>query len=85
MITTLLNEDGTSLNPPINPLEEKWNKLYPPCSDVYKYKCMYCSDCYRGKYWKYPEEDKEIYEQHLKECRQYLQQHNPSLYRGNDI
>lgn len=29
-ITGLLNEDGTEFNPPKNPLEEKWNQMYPP-------------------------------------------------------
>lgn len=26
----LINEDGTEFNPPMNPLDEKWDKLYPP-------------------------------------------------------
>ena len=26
----LMNEDGTEFNPPKNPLEEKWDRLYPP-------------------------------------------------------
>ena len=26
----ILNDDGTELNYPKNPLEEKWDKLYPP-------------------------------------------------------
>lgn len=29
-VTKLLNEDGTEFNPPVNPLREKWDRLYPP-------------------------------------------------------
>lgn len=30
IITDVLNEDGTVMCYPKNPLEEKWDKLYPP-------------------------------------------------------
>lgn len=82
MITTVLNDDGTEFNPPINPLKEKWDKLYPPTpmpqfSQVCDgYSCMWCGRCPSGEYWKCPEEDKEIYEQYLKEYREYMRAHN---------
>lgn len=88
MIQDILNEDGTSfLSMPMleNPLAEKWAKLYPPipkpeasqvCDD---YSCMWCGRCPRGSYWQCPDEDKEIYEQYLKDKREYMLSHNPSL------
>lgn len=42
-ITGIINEDGTELNYPKNPLKEKWDKLYPPtkygepCSPILGY------------------------------------------------
>lgn len=79
------NEDGTVYNPPVNPLKEKWEKLYPPTpmpqySQVCDgYSCMWCGRCPQGDNWKCPEEDKEVYEQYLKERREYTELHNPRL------
>ncbi len=75
----LLNEDGTLLELPVNPLEEKWEQAVPDCSP--NYKCMYCDNkqCHHSADWECPEEDKEVYEQYLKDCGQYMKQHNPSL------
>ena len=75
MICTILNDDGTEFNPPVNPLKEKWDKLYPSCN-FGGYNCMYCRDCPKGDYWKVPEEDREIYEEYLKESYKYLKSHN---------
>ena len=81
--SVLYNEDGTIYNPPVNPLKEKWEKLYPPTSmPQYSqvcdgYSCMWCGRCPHGDYWKCPEEDKEVYEQYIKERREYTELHNP--------
>ena len=82
----LINEDGTEYNPPKNPLEEKWNKLYPPIpmpqySQVCDgYSCMCCGRCPNGSYWKVPEEDKEVWGKYVQEKREYHRLHNPELY-----
>lgn len=63
---------------PVNPLEKKWNELYPPTpmpsrSQVCDgYSCMWCSRCPKGDNWKVPEEDMEIYENYQEEVRQFL-------------
>lgn len=88
----LVNEDGTPVGFefPENPLEEKWNKLYPPIpmpqySQVCDgYSCMWCGRCPQGSNWKCPEEDKEVWEQYQKQINEYNRIHNPSLYL-NDI
>lgn len=77
MIEVILNDDGTVYEPPKNPLKEKWDKLYPPIpmwqySQVCDgYSCMWCGRCPRGDNWKCPEEDKEVYEEYLKELHVY--------------
>lgn len=64
-------------NRPKNPLKEKWDKLYPPIpmaqySQVCDgYSCMWCGRCPLGDNWKCPEEDKEVYEEYLKELHAY--------------
>ena len=75
----LINEDGTLLEPPVNPLQEKWDQAVPNCG--INYKCMYCDNkqCYHSADWECPEEDKEVYEQHKEELSQYIQQHNPEF------
>ena len=84
----IVNEDGTPLDfeRPKNPLEEKWERLYPPTpmpqySQVCDgYSCMWCGRCPRGDDWKVPEEDKEVWEEYRKQCREYDRIHNPRLY-----
>lgn len=88
MYLNVVNEDGTSVDfeYPKNPLKEKWDKLYPPTpmpqySQVCDgYSCMWCSRCPDGDNWKVPEEDKEVWEQHQEQIREYNKVHNPSLY-----
>lgn len=85
----LINEDGTDVNYnyPENPLEEKWNKLYPHIPKLkYSqvcdgYSCMYCGRCPKGSYWEVPEEDKEIWNKYQKEIMEYHKRHNPDLYK----
>lgn len=84
----IVNEDGTPLDfeRPKNPLAEKWKRLYPPTpmpqySQVCDgYSCMWCGRCPRGDNWKVPEEDKEIWEDYRRQCREYDRIHNPILY-----
>lgn len=84
----IVNEDGTPvlLGRPKNPLEEKWNRLYPPTampqfSQICDgYSCMWCGRCPRGNNWKVPDEDKEVWDDYLKQCREYDRIHNPKLY-----
>lgn len=91
MIEEILNEDGTPYNPPKNPLVEKWSKLYPPkpmpqYSQVCDgYSCMYCDRCPEGGDWKVPEEDKEVWEQFIKQKREYDRVHNPILFEWCNI
>ena len=85
----LVNEDGTKCNFefPKNPLEEKWNKLYPSIpkpesSQVCDgYSCMCCRRCPKGSYWKVPEEDREVWDKYRKEVMEYHKIHNPKLYK----
>lgn len=70
MIEKILNEDGTEYDPPRNPLEEKWEKLYPSCGSG-GYKCMYCGKCPHGEYWKVPEEDKDDWVAYMMTVHQY--------------
>lgn len=87
-ITGIVNEDGTEMDDyPENPLKEKWDKLYPPTQrydsgvNCEGYSCMWCSKCPHGSYWKVPEEDREVYNEHLKQCYEYHKIHNPSMYQ----
>ena len=88
VITGIINEDGTDFHPPVNPLKDKWDRLYPPNqkhkdkSNCEGYGCMWCDLCPNGSYWKVPEEDKEIWDRHIKDVDRYLKLHNPTLYRG---
>ena len=86
MIEVILNEDGTVYDPPKNPLEEKWNKLYPPtpmpqysqvCDD---YSCMWCGRCPDGDHWKVPEEDREVWDEYQRQRLEYDKIHNPILF-----
>lgn len=87
LIVKIINEDGTDaeLDFPVNPLKEKWDKLYPPNqryeskTNCEGYSCMWCDLCPHGSYWKVPEEDKEIYEEYRKQVHEYHKIHNPSL------
>lgn len=85
-ITGIINEDGTDFNPPKNPLQKKWDRLYPPNQrhksgeNCEGYSCMYCDKCPNGSYWKVPQEDKEEWEKHIKEVHKYLKDHNPTIY-----
>lgn len=82
----LVNEDGTDMDYPENPLKEKWGRLYPPVpkpeySQVCDgYSCMCCGRCPKGSYWKVPDEDRESWDAHQKELAEYDRIHNPSLY-----
>lgn len=84
----IVNEDGTPIDfeYPENPLKEKWDKLYPPNQrystgdNCEGYCCMYCGLCPKGEYWKVPEEDKEMWEKHLEDVKEYERVHNPSMY-----
>lgn len=86
MIEEILNEDGTTFSPPINPLKEKWDKLYPPIpmpqySQVCDgYSCTYCGRCPNGDLWVVPEEDRAAWEEYQKQLLEYHNQHNPNLY-----
>lgn len=88
MCLEIINEDGTPIDfeYPKNPLEKKWSKLYPPIprpqySQVCDgYSCMWCERCPQGRYWKVPEEDKEVWKQYQKQIREYDRIHNPHLY-----
>lgn len=85
LVDEIFNEDGTSFNPPENPLKDKWAKLYPPTpmpqySQVCDgYSCMWCGRCPRGEYWKIPEEDREVYKAYVDEYNQYIIDHNPEI------
>lgn len=85
MIETIINADGTVFNPPKNPLEEKWNKLYPPTpmpqySQVCDgYSCLWCGRCPNGSNWIVPEEDIKIWVRYQEQVREYMMQHNSNL------
>lgn len=84
MITELLNDDGTVFDPPVNPLKEKWDKLYPPTKDgqpCWGHRCMFCHRCPMGDYWKCPDEDRDIYDKYLEEYWAYMRAHNPSMFK----
>ena len=82
----IVNEDGVTFDDmPINPLKDKWAKLYPPIpkpeySQVCDgYSCMWCGRCPHGSLWKCPEEDLEVYNEYRKKLDDYIAKHNPSL------
>jgi hypothetical protein len=87
----IFNEDGSIYDPPRNPLEDKWRKLYPPIpmpqhSQVCDgYSCMWCNRCPEGDDWKVPEEDKEVWEQYQEQIREYDRVHNPILFEWCNI
>lgn len=89
MLLNVVNEDGTPFDfeHPKNPLKEKWDRLYPPTpmpqySQVCDgYSCMWCGRCPNGSNWKVPEEDKEVWEQYLEQCKEYDRIHNPNLFK----
>lgn len=85
-VNQIVNEDGVTFDDmPINPLKEKWAKLYPPIPkpefsqvcDVYS--CMWCGRCPHGSLWKCPEEDLEVYNEYRKKLDEYLIRHNLDL------
>ena len=84
----IVNEDGTSLDDmPINPLKEKWDKLYPPIpKPEYSticdgYSCSYCGICPNGSLWVVPEEDKQVWDEYQRKLSDYNREHNPSMYK----
>lgn len=83
-IEEIVNEDGTPYNPPVNPLIEKWAKLYPPIPKPEQsqvcdgYSCMWCGRCPNGSLWEVPEEDKAVWEEYTKSVTEYDVTHNPS-------
>lgn len=83
----LMNEDGTpTVDFLTNPLQDKWEVLYPPVPKVQYsqvcdgYSCMWCGRCPRGEHWVVPDEDKELWDKYQKEIDEYNKIHNPSLY-----
>ena len=65
-ILSIINEDGTKLTDyPINPLLEKWFKLYPKnetCKRINElgyanFSCLSCSKCPDGELFEIPKED----------------------------
>ena len=85
MNVTLLNEDGTPFNPPINPLEEKWKKLYPstPMAERHQYcdgySCAWCDRCPKGDNWVIPEDDREEFLAYISTYNTYIAKHNPNF------
>lgn len=87
IITEIINEDGTSMDDyPKNPLQEKWDRLYPAipkpefgqvCDD---YSCIWCDRCPKGWHWKVPEEDKKVYKKYQKQVYEYHKIHNPTIF-----
>lgn len=62
-------DNGTPVNPPINPLLKK----YPQCEMGPDYKCMYCDKCPIGSDYKVKPEDKEEYDMWQKELKNYYE------------
>lgn len=93
----IVNEDGTALEPPVNPLLEKWNSMIPDkygngkkCSPylcenpvVANYSCVLCHEktCHYSEAFEVPEEDKEAYEKWQQECDEYDRIHNHTLWQ----
>lgn len=76
----IVNEDGTSMdNFPENPLKEKWDKLYSQSQTCVGYSCMWCGRCPNGVNWKVPDEDKEVWDEYLRQIKEYHKTHNPKL------
>ena len=77
-----INEDGTGVNIPKNPLKE-----YPKMSNCERinkdepinYACASCGDCPKGSYFKVSKEDMVIYRKYLEDCVSYFSEHNPSM------
>lgn len=76
-ITKVLNEDGTEYNPPETEEYKKLKELFPSCGyEGLSYSCMYCSKCYFGDNFKWPEQYKHIVEDNRRLRREYEQAHN---------
>ena len=83
----VINEDGTDVNIPKNPLEEKWKKEYPMMGNCEKldkeevigYACTSCRDCPKGSYFKVSKEELALYRKYLEDCIKYFNEHNPSM------
>lgn len=86
-MSKVINEDGTGVNMPKNPLKEKWKEEYPMMSNCSKPNmdgnsynaCATCSDCPKGFYFKVSKEDLAIYRKYLEDCVNYLREHNPNM------
>ena len=48
--------DGTPVQEPPNPLEDKWKSKYPSCNLEDTWTCFQCSRCPFGGDWKCPEQ-----------------------------
>ena len=75
-----LNEDSINMiETPVNPLLEKWLKLYPKkkvCimleeNNVENYGCINCDKCPEGYLFEIPNEDLEEYKEYLKKLDEY--------------
>ena len=71
--------DGTPVQEPPNPLEYKWKINYPSCNLEDIWTCLQCSRCPLGGDWKCPEEDKEVYNKHIEQVKQYYENHGGFL------
>lgn len=69
---------NNNFSPPRNPLKEKWDALYPTCESL-GYKCIYCGKCPLGDDWKVPEEDKEVWKEHVQAVHNYLLDHERTI------
>lgn len=88
LINNIVNEDNSDMDDfPVNPLKEKWDKLYPPSIKIeYSqvcdgYSCMWCGRCPDGSNWKVPDEDREVWDEYQRQIMEYHKKHNPELFQ----
>ena len=68
--------DGTPVQEPPNPLEDKWKSKYPSCNLEDTWTCFQCSRCPFGGDWKCPEE---VYDKYMEQVEQYYEDHGGFL------
>ena len=83
-ITEIIYDENLVKEFPVNPLEDKWFKMFPKmgiCNAMQEfnlviYGCINCDKCPDGDLWKVPKEDLQAYKKYLEKVKKFDEKHN---------